>query len=516
MKLNYTSLQHAVDAGRGRAPASCRSSGRSRCSRCTASSRRSPGRSPRARPAARLGYVQTEGGALPGGHSRPCACCASAGCSPATSRPARPSAARARRSRPPARCTTACARSAGTRRCAARAPGSSARARRSGTAAWSALDSAHVALALGCPTLLVARMSSGDRRARHRGISHHTLTVLDLLLEPVTVALPAGHALARRRRPARRPRRGVRRRVPSAPRARRSRSSARCASRRHDWRRARGRPARLSPPAACRPRRWAAALAEDPLFFGAALAGGHGARRAPWRAQPRGEAGRSRRSRRGGSEPRPRASRRSAARPSTRAGSWTCASSASATPTATRSRARSCATAAPWRSSPTTSAVVWLVRQPREAVGEPDLLEIPAGRLDVDGRGAARRPPSASWPRRSACGARTWEPIAHLLHRAPASPTSACTCSRPPACTSADADSDEQERIEIVRWPLSRARRGDRGVPRRKDADRPATGWPAAERLIAAPRSPAAGAKLGHDAPLPRARPTPRRQRSSR
>ena len=42
------------------------------------------------------------------------------------------------------------------------------------------------------PTLLVARMSSADARARHRGISHHTLTVLDLLLEPVTVALPAG------------------------------------------------------------------------------------------------------------------------------------------------------------------------------------------------------------------------------------------------------------------------------------------------------------------------------------
>src|SRR5258708_35191544 len=46
--------------------------------------------------------------------------------------------------------------------------------------------------ALGCPTLLVARMSSGDGRARHRGISHHTITVLDLLLEPVSVALPAG------------------------------------------------------------------------------------------------------------------------------------------------------------------------------------------------------------------------------------------------------------------------------------------------------------------------------------
>jgi hypothetical protein len=54
------------------------------------------------------------------------------------------------------------------------------------------LDSAHVALALGCPALVVARMSSTDPRERHRGLSHHTSTVLDLLLGAVTVALPAG------------------------------------------------------------------------------------------------------------------------------------------------------------------------------------------------------------------------------------------------------------------------------------------------------------------------------------
>ena len=53
-----------------------------------------------------------------------------------------------------------------------------------------ALDTAHAALALGCPTLLVARMSSGDPRERHRGISHHTLTVLELLMGRVVVALP--------------------------------------------------------------------------------------------------------------------------------------------------------------------------------------------------------------------------------------------------------------------------------------------------------------------------------------
>jgi len=55
-----------------------------------------------------------------------------------------------------------------------------------------ALDSAHAALALGCPTLLAARISSGDPRERHRGLSHHTRTVLDLLLAPVTLAVPPG------------------------------------------------------------------------------------------------------------------------------------------------------------------------------------------------------------------------------------------------------------------------------------------------------------------------------------
>jgi hypothetical protein len=37
-------------------------------------------------------------------------------------------------------------------------------------------------------------MSSGDPRPRHQGLSHHTRTVLELLLTPVTVAVPSGHA----------------------------------------------------------------------------------------------------------------------------------------------------------------------------------------------------------------------------------------------------------------------------------------------------------------------------------
>jgi hypothetical protein len=53
-----------------------------------------------------------------------------------------------------------------------------------------ALDNAHSALALGCRTILVPRMSSGDARSRHWGVSHHTRTVLDLLLRPVEVPWP--------------------------------------------------------------------------------------------------------------------------------------------------------------------------------------------------------------------------------------------------------------------------------------------------------------------------------------
>ena len=61
-----------------------------------------------------------------------------------------------------------------------------------GHGGMAALDSAHTALALGIRTILVPRMSSADPRPRHRGLSHHSATVLELLLRPVLVALPEG------------------------------------------------------------------------------------------------------------------------------------------------------------------------------------------------------------------------------------------------------------------------------------------------------------------------------------
>jgi hypothetical protein len=59
-----------------------------------------------------------------------------------------------------------------------------------GHGGMAALDSAHAALALGLETLIVPRMSGGDRRPRHQGISHHSRTVLELMLGRVGVALP--------------------------------------------------------------------------------------------------------------------------------------------------------------------------------------------------------------------------------------------------------------------------------------------------------------------------------------
>jgi hypothetical protein len=225
-----------------------------------------------ARPDARLGFVQTTGGALPGGHSR-------------TVRTLRERdllaghlTAGAAYGGEGEAISTAGALHHGLSTLGWDAavcgpgPGIVGSSSSLGHGGMSALDSAHTAIALGAQTLLVARMSSADERPRHRGLSHHTLTVLDLLLEPVTVALPAGI------------------RSPAGADLRASLGSvfgsaervkpqleldvdrpARMA--RHDWRRAPvDMPAYLASglPAKTMGR----VLLEDPLFFGAALAGG--------------------------------------------------------------------------------------------------------------------------------------------------------------------------------------------------------------------------------------------------
>jgi hypothetical protein len=58
-----------------------------------------------------------------------------------------------------------------------------------------AAEAANAATALGGAPIIVPRISGADERERHRGLSHHTLAVLDLCLGPVTVAWPEGFAI---------------------------------------------------------------------------------------------------------------------------------------------------------------------------------------------------------------------------------------------------------------------------------------------------------------------------------
>ncbi len=62
---------------------------------------------------------------------------------------------------------------------------------RYGHGGMAALDAAHASLALGLPTLLSPRLSAGDARPRHLGLSHHTRSVLALLLAGVAVPVPS-------------------------------------------------------------------------------------------------------------------------------------------------------------------------------------------------------------------------------------------------------------------------------------------------------------------------------------
>jgi Protein of unknown function (DUF3866) len=143
----------------------------------------------------RLGYVQTIGGALPGGHS-----CVVRELRESGLLAGHLTAGAAFGGADGDAITTAAALHHGLTALgwdaavAGPGPGILGSGSALGHGGLAALDSAHTALALGCRTLLVARISASDLRARHRGLSHHTSTVLDLLLAPVAVAVPVGHA----------------------------------------------------------------------------------------------------------------------------------------------------------------------------------------------------------------------------------------------------------------------------------------------------------------------------------
>ncbi|HEY2768022.1 MAG TPA: DUF3866 family protein [Solirubrobacteraceae bacterium] len=222
-----------------------------------------------AAPGARLGYVQTAGGALPGTDSP------AVGALRERELLAAHLTAGAAYGGEGEALTTAGALYHGLRAlgwdAAVVGPGPAARDQPE-HAGLAALDSAHTALALGCPTLLVPMISSAAPVRSRRGISHDTLAVLDLLLQPVTVALPAGL-----RSPVGADLRaglgavfGISNSAPAQLELDVARP-ARIA--RHDWRRAPvDLPAFAAADLPAQPDR--SGPGEDPLFYGAALAAG--------------------------------------------------------------------------------------------------------------------------------------------------------------------------------------------------------------------------------------------------
>ena len=97
---------------------------------------------------------------------------------------------------------------------------------------------------------------------------------------------------------------------------------------------------------------------------------------------------------------------------------------------------------------------VWLVRQPREATGEPDLLELPAGKLDAEGEGpleTAKRELAEEIGK----GARSWQHLT-TFYTSPGFTDEECHLFMATDLYDEPAETDEDERIEIVELPLSR------------------------------------------------------------
>jgi hypothetical protein len=207
MKLNYTSLQHPVEPVETSVEKPLDSNGKSTQGPLTGGQVRAvpvvvlplhghlapaAWAAAQARPGIRVGFVQTAGGALPGSLSRDVADLRERGllCGHIT---AAPSYGGEHEALSTVGALEAAANGLGWDAVlVGPGPGIIGSDTEFGHGGMSALDNAHASLSLGLPTILSPRLSSGDPRERHRGLSHHTATVLELLLAPVTVAIPEG------------------------------------------------------------------------------------------------------------------------------------------------------------------------------------------------------------------------------------------------------------------------------------------------------------------------------------
>ena len=103
---------------------------------------------------------------------------------------------------------------------------------------------------------------------------------------------------------------------------------------------------------------------------------------------------------------------------------------------------------------PVDDTHVWLVRQPREAAGDPDMLEIPAGKLDEPGE-----EPLDTGKRELAeeigKGAEQWEHLTTFFTSVGVMDEQVHVYLATGLHDREVEPPDHEERIEIVRWPLS-------------------------------------------------------------
>lgn len=98
--------------------------------------------------------------------------------------------------------------------------------------------------------------------------------------------------------------------------------------------------------------------------------------------------------------------------------------------------------------------VIWLVRQPREAVGAADLLEVPAGKLDVEGEPpleCAKRELIEEIGRE----ARDWRELKRIFTSPGFAEEEVTIFLASGTSAVADHQPVAEERIEIIPWPLS-------------------------------------------------------------
>jgi 8-oxo-dGTP pyrophosphatase MutT (NUDIX family) len=97
---------------------------------------------------------------------------------------------------------------------------------------------------------------------------------------------------------------------------------------------------------------------------------------------------------------------------------------------------------------------IYMVRQPREAVEDPALLELPAGKLDEEGESpldTAQRELAEEIGK----GARTWQHLTSF-YTSPGFTNEECHLFMATDLYDESSDADEDERIEVVEVPLAR------------------------------------------------------------